>query len=72
MTASHSELAEQTWFTRAEAERYTRTSKRTILRAVRSNDITYTKTGPAGHLRFRREWLEDWLAKRARNETAAS
>lgn len=73
MTAErHETLAAQTWFTRAEAEFYTRTSKATILRAVRDNKLEYAKTGDNGDFRFRREWLDRWLAKRMSGEAAAS
>jgi excisionase family DNA binding protein len=63
---------EQAWYTRAEAEQYTRTSKRTILRAVAAGELESTKVGGRGDLRFRHEWLEAWLTKRSAAETTAS
>ncbi len=63
---------QQTWFTRAEAQEYTRSSKRTILRAVQSGDLQWTKTGSRGDLRFRREWLETWLARYSSSSVEAT
>lgn len=65
----------QTWFSLEEACSYLRLGPSTIRAAVRSGQITYTRTDsrkPLSQLRFRRDWLDRYLEKnvqRAKVET---
>jgi excisionase family DNA binding protein len=64
-TSSEQEPANPSvWLTRAEAAAYARCSLATIDRAVRLRELrSVVLGGDHGRLRrFRREWLDEWLA----------
>jgi excisionase family DNA binding protein len=50
------------WWTRREAAAYVHVSEATIGREVRSGRLRHARVGGRRALRFRREWLDDWLA----------
>jgi excisionase family DNA binding protein len=53
------------WWTRRDAARYARVSEATIGREVRSGRLRHARVGGRRALRFRREWIDDWLAATA-------
>jgi excisionase family DNA binding protein len=50
------------WWTRREAAVYARVSEATIGREVRNSRLRHVRVGGRRALRFRREWIDDWLA----------
>jgi excisionase family DNA binding protein len=50
------------WWTRHEAAAYARVSEATIGREVRNGRLRHVRVGGRRALRFRREWIDDWLA----------
>lgn len=57
-----STISQELWWTRREAAAYTRVSEATIGREVRNGRLRHARVGGRRALRFRREWLDDWLA----------
>ncbi len=49
------------WWTRRDAAEYVGLSEATIGREVRRGRLRHTRVGGRRALRFRREWLDDWL-----------
>jgi excisionase family DNA binding protein len=52
----------ENWWTRREAAAYAHVSEATIGREVRTGRLRHARVGGRRALRFRREWLDDWLA----------
>jgi excisionase family DNA binding protein len=58
-------MVEQTqgiWLTRRDAAAYARVSEATIGREVRRGRLRHARVGGRRMLRFRRDWIDDWLA----------
>jgi excisionase family DNA binding protein len=53
--------ARERWWTRRDAAAYVHVSEATIGREVRRGRLRHTRVGGRRALRFRREWLDDWL-----------
>ena len=53
---------QETWLTRREAAAYVQVSEATIGREVRSGRLRHARVGGRRSLRFRRDWIDDWLA----------
>ena len=49
------------WWTRREAAAYVHVSEATIGREVRQGRLRHARVGGRRSLRFRRQWLDDWL-----------
>lgn len=58
MTGPRTVTEPQSWFTLAEAARYTRKSETTLRRAVRSRRLRSSREGGGGKLHFHRDWLD--------------
>jgi excisionase family DNA binding protein len=56
--------AEPQWLTKDEAAQRARCSKRTIERAVRRGELRFGAC--AGGMRFRPEWVDDWIIRSGR------
>lgn len=55
---------DQKWFSLAEAAEYTRTSESFLRNQVAKGKLKSTKTsGETGRLRFRLEWLEEFMLR---------
>jgi excisionase family DNA binding protein len=54
--------AQDIWLTRRDAAAYARVSEATIGREVRSGRLRHARVGGRRSLRFRRHWIDDWLA----------
>ena len=67
MTAPTQEL----WLTRREAAAYVQVSEATIGREVRSGRLRHARVGGRRSLRFRRDWIDDWLSAARPVEEAA-
>ena len=50
------------WLTRREAAAYVQVSEATIGREVRRGRLRHARVGGRRSLRFRRDWIDDWLA----------
>jgi excisionase family DNA binding protein len=50
------------WWTRRDAARYARVSDATMGREVRNGNLRHARVGGRRALRFRREWIDEWLA----------
>jgi excisionase family DNA binding protein len=68
MTAPTQEL----WLTRREAAAYVQVSEATIGREVRSGRLRHARVGGRRSLRFRRDWIDDWLSAARPVEEAAT
>ena len=53
---------QETWLTRREAAAYVQVSEATIGREVRRGRLRHARVGGRRSLRFRRDWIDDWLA----------
>ena len=53
---------QETWLTRRDAAAYAQVSEATIGREVRSGRLRHARVGGRRALRFRRHWIDDWLA----------
>jgi len=55
------------WFTPDQAAAYLGVERETIMRRARDGQIRYSKVTPRpnGKVRFRREWLDEYLERRA-------
>lgn len=51
----------ETWWTRRDAAVYARVSESTIGREVKAGRLRHARVGGRRALRFRREWLDEWL-----------
>jgi excisionase family DNA binding protein len=51
------------WLTRRDAAAYARLSEATIGREARRGRLRCAKVGGRRALRFRREWIDEWLAR---------
>jgi excisionase family DNA binding protein len=51
------------WLTRRDAAAYARLSEATIGREARHGRLRCAKVGGRRALRFRREWIDEWLAR---------
>lgn len=60
MTTPGTSLADDVWFTTAEAARYVKRSEVTIRRHAAAGTLRSTSAGRGRHRRYRREWLEQW------------
>lgn len=49
------------WWTRREAAMYAHVSEATIGREVRGGRLRHAKVGGRRSLRFKRDWLDEWL-----------
>lgn len=54
-------LAEQAWFTTAEAAAYTKRHPETVLKHAAAETLRSTQAGRGRGRRYRREWLDAWL-----------
>ena len=57
-----SSISSERWLTRREAAGYARVSEATIGREARRGRLRCAKVGGRRSLRFRREWIDAWLA----------
>jgi excisionase family DNA binding protein len=55
-------IASQTWWTRRDAAAYARVSEATIGREARSGRLRHARAGGRRALRFKREWIDEWLS----------
>lgn len=53
---------QELWLTRREAAAYVQVSEATIGREVRSGRLRHARVGGRRSLRFRRDWIDDWLS----------
>lgn len=53
---------QESWLTRREAAAYVQVSEATIGREVRRGRLRHARVGGRRSLRFRRDWIDDWLA----------
>jgi excisionase family DNA binding protein len=55
------------WMTAKDAAAYVQCDPKTIYRACRRRELRHARLGarPGAELRFRREWLDRWLERRA-------
>lgn len=53
---------QETWLTRRDAAAYAQVSEATIGREVRNGRLRHARVGGRRSLRFRRHWVDDWLA----------
>jgi excisionase family DNA binding protein len=53
----------ESWLTRRDAAAYARLSEATIGREARRGRLRCAKVGGRRALRFRREWIDEWLAR---------
>jgi excisionase family DNA binding protein len=53
---------QEIWLTRRDAAAYAQVSEATIGREVRSGRLRHARVGGRRSLRFRRHWIDDWLA----------
>jgi excisionase family DNA binding protein len=60
------------WLTRREAAAYVQVSEATIGREVRSGRLRHARVGGRRSLRFRRDWIDDWLSAARPVEEAAA
>lgn len=56
------QVLSDTWWTRREAATYVHVSEATIGREVRVGRLRHARVGGRRALRFKREWLDEWLA----------
>lgn len=49
------------WLLATEAAEYIRASPKTVYREARAGRLRHARIGGRRELRFRREWLDDWL-----------
>ncbi len=50
------------WWTRRDAAAYAQVSEATIGREVRNARLRHARIGGRRTLRFKREWIDEWLA----------
>ena len=62
---SPAEIRELTWLTTRQAAKYTGHGIETLKRAAQSGDLKSSQATPGGWHRFHRDWLDQWMAKRA-------
>lgn len=63
---------QELWLTRREAAAYVQVSEATIGREVRSGRLRHARVGGRRSLRFRRDWIDDWLSAARPVEEAAT
>ena len=56
------EVLSDSWWTRREAAAYTHVSEATIGREVRGGRLRHARVGGRRALRFKRDWLDEWMA----------
>jgi excisionase family DNA binding protein len=62
----------QEWLTAHEAAEYARCSPATIYTLVKAGKLKVARlTGHQGGMRFRREWIDHWLEKSAKDHKFA-
>lgn len=54
-------LADQAWFTTAEASAYTKRHPETVLKHAADETLRSAQAGRGRGRRYRREWLDEWL-----------
>lgn len=59
---------DQSWWTRREAAAYARVSEATIGREVRNGRLRHVRVGGRRSLRFKPEWIDEWLSSGLRLE----
>lgn len=62
--SSVSPLVERVWLNCAEAAHYTGRPENSIRRAAAEERLRSAQAVPRGPRRYRREWLDDWIAGR--------
>jgi len=62
-------MSHEIWLTRRDAAAYARVSEATIGREVRRGRLRHARVGGRRMLRFRRDWIDDWLAAAPVEET---
>jgi excisionase family DNA binding protein len=55
----------QTWLTLKEAAQHVRCGPKTVYREVSAGRMRAARVGGRRELRFRREWLDQWLERSA-------
>ena len=55
-------VSNEVWLTRRDAAAYAQVSEATIGREVRVGRLRHARVGGRRALRFRRAWIDDWLA----------
>lgn len=61
-----SSLADDIWFTTAEAAAYTKRARGTIHQHAAAGTLRSTQAGRGRGRRYRREWLDEWLQQPVR------
>jgi excisionase family DNA binding protein len=68
--AKYSDPTVAGWLTTAGAAAYTASSEKTVLRGVKSGKLRHVRLAGNLRLRFRREWLDEWMLGDAQDTTS--